>query len=235
MLLTTNSPLETNEGLDMKLSLLYYSRMRFTTLLLPLLLAAPAPAHVISVYGPQRDTTLIETDLSLRDPKNYSFTSCGSHAAYFTTFFMEHLAVQNPGKLALVHYFPSLVLTGAFDDPSLPTWFRWTFKYGAPLIRPFTVNGEECGERVLFNASARFPSRLADAEGSTSISEGDIEVAVSSDGIVGGGAYKVNWNGEQIQTGKQYPELREKGWSDRIINHTLEVFEVIEAGNVFTE
>jgi hypothetical protein len=216
------------------MSLLYYSRMRFTTLLLPLLLAAPSPAHVISVFGPQRDTTLIPTDLSLRDSKNYSFMTCGSHAAYLTTFFMEHLAAQNPGKLSLVHYFPGLVLTEAFGDPNLPTWFRWTFKYGRPLISPFTVGGDECGQRVLFNASAKFPARPVNATELSEKSGGDIQVAMSSDGIVGGGAYKVNWNGELIATGKQYIKMREEGWLDKAVDHTLKVFEEIESGKVFT-
>jgi hypothetical protein len=38
------------------MSLLYYSRMRFTIRVMPLLLASTLPAHVISVFGPGRDT-----------------------------------------------------------------------------------------------------------------------------------------------------------------------------------
>ena len=230
-------PSETDEGLDTFMSLLYYSRLKFTTLLLPLLLSSSLPAHVISVFGPGRDTTLIPTDLSLRSPQNYGFMVSGSHAAYLTTFFMEHLAAQNPGKLALIHYFPGLVLTDAFEDPGLPAWFRWIFRYGWPLFRclPFALNGDECGQRVLFNASPRFPARSGDSKGASSKTEGDIEMAVSSDGVVGGGAYRVNWNGEMVSTGKQYKKLRKEGWFDIAVNHTLKVFEEIEAGKVFAE
>jgi len=230
-------PKETSEGLDVFMSLLYYSRMRFATRLLPLLLASKLPAHVISVFGPGRDTTLIQDDISLRSPNNYGFMSSGSHAAYLTTFFMEHLATQNPGKISLAHYFPGLVLSEAFQDPTFPWWFRATFKYCAPMMRlfPSTLDGKESGARTLFNASSRFPPRGIDREATIKDSVGEIGVAESSDGVLGGGAYRVNWNGEQVATGKQYVKLREEGWAERCIEHTLKAWEVIEAGGIFTE
>ena len=219
------------------MSLLYYSRMRFTLSLLPLLLASSLPAHVISVYGPGRDATLIADDLSLRDPKNYGFMSSGSHAAYLTTFFMEHLAAQHPGRLALTHYYPGLVFTDAIFSPRLPAWFRGFFYYARPLLLyflPMALTAEECGDRVLFNASSRFPCRLSDGEAMPSKTDEGVDVAASSDGIDGGGAYRVNWNGEVVNTGKQYPKLREEGWLEKVVRHTMEAFEEIKAGRVFT-
>jgi len=53
-------------------------------------------------------------------------------------------------------------------------------------------------------------------------------------GVLGGGAYRVNWNGEQVLTPKQYGKLREEGWFDKAVNHPLKVFEEIEAGKAFT-
>jgi hypothetical protein len=180
---------------------------------------------------------LVRTDLSLRAPQNYGFGNSGSHAAYLTTFFMEHLAAQHPGKLALVHYFPGLVLSPGFQDPSFPFWFRAVFKYGAPLIRlsPLTLEGPESGARTLFNASPRFPPRRLDGKPVAADSAGNIGVAESSDGVVGGGAYRVNYNNEQVATPKQYVKLREEGWLDKTVKHTLKAFEEIEAGRVFTE
>jgi hypothetical protein len=225
--------LETSEGLDRYFSLLYYSRMRFIIQLLPLLVASSLPAHVISVFGPHRSGSLFEDDLSLRDPKNYSFNNACSHTAYFKTFFMEYLAAQNPGKLSLVHFFPGLVLTESFEDPSLPRVIRWTFKYGAPILKAFAVSADKVGERLLFNASERYPARLANGK-SVVQKPGGIEVAESSDGVVGGGAYRVNSEGEQVATEKQYKKLREEGWLDKVVAHTLKVFEEIQAGRVFT-
>ena len=223
---------ETTKGLDTFMCLLFYSRMRFTTRLVPLLLASSLPAHVISVYGPGRDTTFIPDDLSLRSPKNYGFGSPGSHAAYLTTFFMEHLAIQNANKIAFVHYFPGLLLSEVFQDPTFPLWFRAVFRYGAPIIRlsPMTLDGKVSGERTLFNASHRFPPRSAD--GRPVVSKDG--VAESSDGIVGGGAYRVNYNNEQVATGKHYVKLKAEGWLEKVVEHFLRAYEEIEAGRVYT-
>lgn len=228
---------ETSEGLDTFISLLYYSRMRFITKLLSILLASRLPARVISVYGPGRDSTFVPDDLSLRSPKNYGFMNSGSHAAYLTTFFMEYLATQHPGKLALVHYFPGLILGDVFMDPTFPLWFRTIFKYGMPLIKlsPMTLSGDECGARTLFNASSRFPPRLPDGKPAEVKDVGPIGVAESSDGILGGGAYRVNYNNEQVATGSQYKKLREGGWLDKCVKHTFKAWEEIEAGRVFAE
>lgn len=86
--LTRRRNTQKNEGLEKSLSLLYYSRMRFITQLLPLLLASPLPGRVVSVFGPGRDTKLILDALFLRRPKNFNFTTLGSHAAYMTAFFL---------------------------------------------------------------------------------------------------------------------------------------------------
>ena len=215
------------------MSLLYYSRMRFVTKLLPLLLASPLPAHVVSVFGPGRDDKIFPEDPSLRDPKRYSFMNMGSHVAYMTTFFLEELAARNPGQLSLTHYYPSLVWTDGFKDATLPRWFRWTCYALGWLIRPFTVPKTESGERVLFHASPRFPARPAKSAEEIPKREGNVEIAVSSDGILAGGAYRTNWNGETMPTGKAYKKLREDGMSEKTWNHTLTAFKEIEAGKVF--
>jgi NAD(P)-dependent dehydrogenase (short-subunit alcohol dehydrogenase family) len=227
----TNFPplTETSEGVDTLLSLLYYSRMRFIERLIPLLQASTLPAHVISVFGPQRDETLHLDDLSLRDPKHYGFSSMGSHAAYFKTFYFEHLAAKYP-TVAFIHYYPSLVITPAFKGKGTNAWFKvlWTF------IGPFAALGaldqEECAQRVLFLASNRFPARDEKATGEKL---DGVEVAESSDGVRGGGAYRVNWNGEIIPVKKNYEQLRGNGWGEKVVAHTQEVFRSVDAGLQF--
>lgn len=61
-----------------------------------------------------------------------------------------------------------------------------------------------------------------------------IGIAESSDGFVGGGAYRVNYNNEQVATGKQYKKMREEFWLDKCVKHTFKAWEEIEAGGVFT-
>jgi len=213
-------------------SLLYYSRMRFITQLIPLLTESPLPGHVVSVFGPQRDEKLFLDDISLRNPKNYGFGSMGSHASYLKTFYFEYLAAKYPGKLSLIHYYPGLVATDAFTGKSVPIFIKLTWKLMTPLQKLFTVPKAECGERILFLASKRFPAR------DSTISEkgtGGLEVATASDGVVGGGAYRVDWDGGIIPIKKNYEKLRADRWGDKFVAHTNKVFADVEAGRVFTE
>jgi hypothetical protein len=228
--------LETKEGLDRTLSLLYYSRAHFIHQLLPLLLASPLPGHAVSVFGPGRDTKLYADDLSLRDAQHYSFMHNGSHAAFMTTLFLERLAAQYPERLALAHYFPSLVLTEAFYLGAVPWWFKWAVRLLTLLLYLYVVPRKECGEQVVFLASPRFPARPFDTTAAVlGKRAGNVDVAVSSDGVLGGGAYRVNWNGETLPKTKEYKNFVEEELSEKIWNHTMKAFEVIEAGNVFTE
>ncbi|KAH7361083.1 hypothetical protein BKA65DRAFT_474195 [Rhexocercosporidium sp. MPI-PUGE-AT-0058] len=227
---------ETKEGLDTFMSQLYYSRMRFITQLLPLLLSSTLPAHIISVFGPGRDAKLIPEDLSLRSPKNYGFMSSGSHAAYFKTFFMEHLAAQYSGKLSLVHYYPGLVVHAGPADPDAALFVRTLFSYVKPLLRmlPISVPMEENGQRTLFNASSRYPAREASETKGKGTKDG-LEIAESSDGIIGGGAYRGNYNNEMVAMPQQDVKLRAEGWMKKVVDHTMRAFEVIESGKVFTK
>ncbi len=95
----------------------------------------------------------------------------------------------------------------------------------------FSVPRAESGEWVLYLASSRFPPRsiveLPEPEGGG-------EIAVSSDGVVGGGAYRSDWDGTIIPTKKRYKKLREQGMSEKWWSHTMQAFEDIGAGKVFT-
>lgn len=207
--------------------------MRFVTQLLPLLLASPLPGRVVSVFGPGRDTKLIMEDLALRKPQNFNFTTLGSHAAYMTTFFFERMAASHPGKLSLSHYFPMLVITPAFKGEGVPSWFKGVFAVIGPLIKLISVNPKECGDRVLFHTSPRFPARSTDAKAKSPAKLENLNVAASSDGVVGGGAYRVNWNGEEVPLGKGYKYIRMDDVSQKVWDHTMKVFQDISARGYF--
>ncbi|KAI9727612.1 MAG: hypothetical protein M1834_008052 [Cirrosporium novae-zelandiae] len=233
--LSLESRKETKEGLDTVLSLVYYSRMRFVTQLLPLLLASPLSGRVVSIFAPGREGKIFPDDLSLRDPTHYGLATNASHAVYMTTFFMENLAARHAGRLSLAHVYPGLVMTKVAENGDLPRWARWMWRFlVAPVVWPLAVPTMECGERVLFLASPRFPARPLNSTEETSKSASNFEIAISSDGMVGGGAYRVTWNGEIIPTGKAYEKIREEGLSERVWNHTMKAFGEIEAGNFFT-
>ena len=217
------------------MSLVYYSRMRFITQLLPLLLASnlPTGAHIISVFGPGRNNTIFPDDLSLRQPKHYTVINNGSHVAYMKTFFFEQLAAKYPGKLSLCHYFPGLVWTPAFSSSGLPWWFKGLFRILSPFLWFYMIPEKECGERVISLASDRYPARSETGTARAGKTQEGVEVAVSSDGVVGGGAYRPNWDGEPLPLRKTYPGLRADGMSQKVWDHTMEAFREIEAGRVF--
>lgn len=223
----------TKEGLDLSLSLLYYSRMRFVTQLLPLLTASPLPGRVVSIFGPGRDTKLILDDLSLSKPQNFNFTTLGSHAAYMTTFFFEKIAASNPGKISLSHYFPMLVITPAFKGDGVPGWFKGVYTVLNPLFKVLSVNPRECGDRVLFHTSPRYPARPANG-GTHPAKVGSIAIAMSSDGIRGGGAYRVNWNGEEVPLGKGYKNICKDEVRKKVWDHTMVVFQGISNDGHFS-
>ncbi|MCJ1380168.1 hypothetical protein MMC17_003271 [Xylographa soralifera] len=231
---------ETKEGLDMNMSLLYYSRMRFIMKLLPLLLASPLPAHVVSVYAAGNEGKINPEDLSLRAPQQYGQANMRSHNTYMTTLFMEQLAERHPGHLSLVHIFPGLVFTDAFHNAGLPTWFKFAFGLAAPFVRPFTVPLEENGQRILFLASPRYPARQAIKSETTAdhnkanANNGAVEIAVGTDGNRGSGAYACDPNGETIPLKQTYKKLREEGLAGKVWDHTMKAFDDIEAGGVFT-
>ena len=231
---------DTKEGLDMNMSLLYYSRMRFIVKLLPLLLASPLPAHVVSVYAAGKEGKILPEDLSLRTPQQYGVANLRSHVTHMTTFFMEKLAEQNPGHLSLTHIYPGLVFTEAFSSAGLPTWFKVAFRLSAPFVRPLTVPLEENGQRTLFLATPRYPARqVVKSEGTAdrdeaSANNGAIEIAVGTDGNRGSGAYACDPNGETIPLKATYKKLRKEGLAGKVWDHTMKAFSDIEAGGVFT-
>ncbi len=148
-----------------------------------------------------------------------------------TTFFFESLAKKYEGKLSLIHYFPGLVLTDAFGSAGIPAWLKLVFWVTWPLMKWLSVPLNESGERVVFlAASGKFPAR-----GSTETGAAGGEVEISSDGVLGGGAYRADWNGKLIPIKKNYAQLREERWEEKIWEHTNKAFEVIEKGDVFTE
>lgn len=88
--------------------------------------------------------------------------------------------------------------------------------------------------RTLFTTSKRFPAALEDGKGNEG-GAGAIGIAESSDGVFGGGAYRVNWNREPVRLGKQYKKMREDGSAEKMLQYTFKVWEDIEKKSKFTD
>lgn len=223
------------EGIDETMSLFYYSRMRCIVQLLPLLLHSTLPAHIASILAPGHEGKFVTEDISCRKPENFGMRITTSHIGYMTTFFMEHLATQHPGKLSLSHVYPGAIVTQFGQTGSSPYWLKLILRFIViPLMYPFALSEDECGQRILFLASDKYPARkteqLADM-----VSNKQIDIAVATDGIVGGGSYRINKDGEIFPTPDSYKTLRDRGVGALIWDHTMKAFEVIAGGEVFVD
>ncbi|EXJ59282.1 hypothetical protein A1O7_06714 [Cladophialophora yegresii CBS 114405] len=230
---------DTKEGLEFRVSLLYYSRMRFIGNLLPLLLASELPAHVISVFAAGMEGEFHVNDISIRDPQHWGTLTVRSHVCVMHTFFFEHLAKQHPGKLSLVHVFPGMVMTKAFTNPGVPLWGRVMFRISRPVLSVFSTPVAESGERTLFLASPhRFPAHRGSGDQPTNAASAgtpNLVVATGTDGKTGSGAYAVDIDGETCHKAKMIEKYKAEGVGEKIWEHTMKVFGVIASGNVWTE
>ena len=218
------------------MSLLYYSRMRIVTNLLPLLLRSRLPAAtVVSVYAAGMEGDFHPDDLSLRDLKIYSYSLARSHMCYMHSLFFAALAQQHPGKLNLIHVFPGLVPGPGFHNPEYPLWFRVLFNYiMAPLFGWLIfVKPGQCGERMLSLASPRYlPISETTGKGSDAGQAGAI---TGTDGKALSGTYSLNWDGESNHPEKKYEGMNKEEMRRKVWDHTMNCFEVIETGRVFAE
>ncbi|KAH0612187.1 uncharacterized protein H6S33_010239 [Morchella sextelata] len=137
---------ETPEGLDRKMTVSYYCRLKFATNLLPLLKTASEAsesARVISVLGTSREGPLIMDDLGLAKPGNFTLLNCELHTVTMTSLAFEHLSNQNPG-IGFIHAFPGFVMTGIGRE--LPTPLRVLTTVATPLMKCFSVPIDDCGQ-----------------------------------------------------------------------------------------
>lgn len=166
-----------------------------------------------------------------------------------TSLFCEEAAARNPG-VAFVHSYPGLVNTGIIKAPFWP-WLGWLLERTLiPLMNPFMVDLTEIGERSVFHAtSARYPARDAPVDGpSVSITTARPEAIAAWDreskkipgvplpeglsvakgagnnGQMGGGAYLLNWDGENLDN-KVMARYREEGMGSKVWDHTCGIFE----------
>jgi NAD(P)-dependent dehydrogenase (short-subunit alcohol dehydrogenase family) len=212
---------ETAEGLDKKLALHYYTRMRFINQLQPLLDTAATSnslSRVVSVLDPQVGLRMMPnfSDLSLKN--SFSLKNCASHASSMTNLTFLRLASQHP-RTSYIHEYPGLVETGvgrdawgAFEPLAKP--FLWLLKV-AMEVKPV-----ESGERHLFASTS--PTYTPKAS-----SEGIKEAMTGSDTVKGSGSYLLNWNGDVLADTAKAKKLRDDGGEKKVWDHTEEVFKKV--------
>ncbi|TIA37057.1 hypothetical protein D6C78_04971 [Aureobasidium pullulans] len=207
---------ETSEGLNKTMSMLYYSRMRFTTNLLPLMRSSEA-AHVILVFGAglEQMKDWDENDMSFRNAKRYN---------------MSRARIHNTDKVSFIHVYPRLVITPAFGNQDLPTWFRAVWTVTKPFVKyAIAISPKEIRERILYLSSSALPPKdfYAHAGDKT------IKLAMSTDSMIGSRAYACKHDAETIDVQEKYKSLRASKVDEKVWEHTLSVFSQIQENGVF--
>ena len=217
--------IETSEGLDKKLSLHYYARMRFVANLLPQLTKAsnneatedktPSLSRVISVLDAGGEAPLNLTDLPLKT--HYSLKNCAQHAITMNSLAMEHLAsAASHPQTSFVHSFPGIVRTRLARGLGSVT--RLAVNALMVLTKPWEVSLEESGERHLYAATSPRFAPGAQASG-TGVSRTD-DVAEGSDGRLGSGFYRLAADGETFAPSRVLQQYREDGTREMVWKHT---------------
>ncbi|KAJ5860167.1 uncharacterized protein N7529_007477 [Penicillium soppii] len=210
-ILTTKGRDETDEGLDKKLSLHYYSRMRFLYNLLPQLTSAANAtgtnsaqrrlSSVLSVLDGRGNAPLILNDLSLKD--NYSLRNAANHAITMTSLSMEELASSHPST-SFVHAYPGLVKTSLRVVP-----------FAHPHVCYF---GRERRETSLCRDQPDLPPRGV---------KGGNDAALGSDGVQGSGFYLVGADSATVKNQQVLEGYRADGTRQSVWKHTLDIFKGI--------
>ncbi|KAJ5637885.1 hypothetical protein N7490_007764 [Penicillium lividum] len=221
-IMTTKGRDETDEGLDKKLSLHYYSRMRFAMNLLPQLTKAATAndsgkkglgdnlSRVVSVLSAGSEESLHLDDLDLKT--HYSLSNCAGHAITMNTLFLQELAAVYPAT-SFIHAYPRGVKTGIMRD--FNPIARVAFNALATLANPWMVPLKESGERHLYaSTSSQYPPQAS----------GDGDVATGADGKSGSGAYLLNWDGSITGNKKVLEAARQNETGKLVWKHTLGIF-----------
>ncbi|TVY29011.1 Oxidoreductase [Lachnellula hyalina] len=216
---------QSEEGIDIPHALRYYTRLRFTYNLLPLLKASPNP-RVISILAGGREGDIDLSDLEVK--ANFSGLKAMKNSTTQTTLAFEELAKTNP-SVTFIHKYPGFVDTGVLGRLlgtmtglwALPaTFVKW---FILPVLNFFSTSIEEAGERGVFLAtSARFPP-LKRRDGweaaAVPLPEGVKEISEES------GVYRLGAKDESVDAVPVLVRYRHEGVGKTVWESTLAVWE----------
>jgi hypothetical protein len=215
---------ETEEGIDTKMSVNYYARVRCILNLMPLLTAASEAnqlSRVITVLAAGSEGEIRIDDLDLQ--RNYTLHACMAHCVVMSDFIIEELGKRYPGT-SFSHSYPGTVKTGIANE--LTGVVRLAVKVMYAVMTPWILNVQESGERHLFQMTSNcYPSR----KGSVGIPvpEG-LSPMRGTDNVPGSGAYLLDWDGKATGDEMVLSKYRDMGLCKTVWDHTMKVFTLAE-------
>ncbi|PRP84356.1 hypothetical protein PROFUN_07657 [Planoprotostelium fungivorum] len=148
-ILTMQGRTETQDGLDLKLQLHYYSRFLVIHELIPLLTKATEggeEARVLTVLDAGRGGPVRQDDLDLKN--SYSLKAAAESALIYNDLMVQKFSEMHP-KIAFSHAFPGFVSTGLANKTSFA--MRVGFN---TLAKLFATRPEVCGEYMTYGITA---------------------------------------------------------------------------------
>lgn len=218
---------ETVEGIDRKMSVNYYSRIRCIMDLMPSLQAASDQgeiSRVITVLAAGSEGDVRVDDLDLKH--NFTLHACLAHCVVMSDFAVEHLAQMYPGT-AFSHSYPGTVKTGIANELNGPV--RLAVKVLFAVMTPWILNVRESGERHFFQMTNKcYPA----ARGGVGIEPPEgTSVVRGSNGQIGSGAYLLDWDGSPAGDNVVLNKHREMGLPAKVWDHTMAIFQQAERLN----
>lgn len=216
---------ETSEGLHALTALGFYTRLRITQLLLPLLKRSTGHlSRVINIAGGTKEDTLYPSDMQALTTPLYAIRG---HITTLITLGHEALAARAPG-VSFLQVFPGAVQTALFDRIPGPVGLVMRC-FVALAGRWVLVPVQESGERNVFLAtSGAFPGRDGGERDGIELVEG-LSVAKGVDGKPGSGVYSLDYDG--AEAGQSIMNLlegyRKEGMVERVWEHAQAEFERI--------
>ncbi|KAK2774011.1 hypothetical protein FQN53_003875 [Emmonsiellopsis sp. PD_33] len=203
-MLSLNGAEYTKESLELSFTLSYYSRMRLLSNMLPLLSSSPQP-RVLSVFRGGKENPVVDNDLSLE--KSWSALAVINHSATMTSLAFEYLA-ENHRQITFMYAFPGFVQTSLVTRITPPgtSGIFWGISLaalrGAFLVVAalFGTSTEESGERHAYHLTSN---------------------------SFGPGAWCIDTCSDKVTSPGVLAQYRERGWPEKVWDHTLRVFEKI--------
>nr|WNS47934.1 FunD [Talaromyces coalescens] len=213
---------DTDEGLDICMSLSYYTRIHLVQGLIALLLSSPNP-RVLSVLAGGHEKYLFTTDgdLGLRNPGNYDAIRAVDQLTTLHSLAFAHLASLNP-KISFLHVHPGWVATGFLSNllGSGGMTGRLLEIVVSPLYRLIAITVEESGARQAFHAtSAMYPSRELIRTAQFDVNSCAVCHTMHS------GFYLVGPNGDTASANSFLAQLLDDGWANKVWKYTENVFQ----------
>lgn len=228
--MTLRGRTETDEGLDKKMAVNYYARMRFVVQLMPNLTAASDAgqlSRVNSVLAAGSEGEVRVDDLDLRH--NFTLHAALAHCTVMTDFMMEEFSKRYHGT-SFMHSYPGTVKTGIANQLNGP--IRLAVKVMYAVMTPWILNVQESGERHFFQLTSMcYPSKRwqgTSCRGDSDMPgipvEARLDVMEGSDNVKGSGAYLLDWDSKPAGDERVLGQYREIDLGPKIWEHTMRMF-----------